>query len=82
MEMTDPKVDPTRVAKYNDYTGIYVRAKYADNWGSFDMAELDRASLFHFLRKNGGANLWAENIVLQMLDHEPFANDPASGLKP
>lgn len=65
-------VDPARHEINHESTGVYVRAKYKEKWGSFDIAELDRDSLFRFLRSRGGANLWAENVVLVMLGHEAY----------
>jgi len=54
-------------------TGIYVRAIGSEGWGSFDIAELDRGSLFRFLRGRGGKNLWAENVVMALMGHEGFS---------
>lgn len=72
--MSDPKTDPERQCEQNHFaTGIYLRAKGQDGrWGSYDIAELDRASLVEFLRSRGGQNVWAENVVLIMLAHAPL----------
>lgn len=70
------KVDPAR--KDADSTGIYVRAKNGDEWGSFDIADLDRDSLHSWLRSRGGENLWAENCVLLLLGHEQIKGPPKS----
>lgn len=65
--MNDLNVDPAR-AQIPE-TGIYVRAKKDDRWGSHDIAHLDRKSLYEWLRSRGGDNLWAENTVLILLGH-------------
>jgi hypothetical protein len=62
-------VDPARKDDGDGVTGIYVRAKLDDKWGSYDIATLDRTSLCAFLRARGGKNEWAENTVLAMLGH-------------
>ena len=55
----------------HDSTGIYVRAKNVEGkWGSYDIAELDRASLQAWLRSRGGENKWAESVVLILLGHQ------------
>ena len=75
---TDLRVDPNREEYQHGTTGIYVRARMGGGgWGNADIAELDRISLLRFLRSRGGANLWAENTVLAMLEHEPFQADEA-----
>jgi len=59
-------------------TGIYVRAKNADgHWGNADIAEIDRVSLFRWLRSRGGENLWAENTVMLLLGWPQFAAEEA-----
>ena len=65
--MSDLTVDPAR--KQQPETGIYVRAKEKNHWGSHDIAHLDRESLYTWLRSRGGNNLWAENTVLILLGH-------------
>ena len=52
-------------------TGIYVRALRDNIPGSYDIATLDRDSLFRWLRSRGGANPWAENIVAVLLGQAP-----------
>lgn len=68
------RVDPTRVyqtdrAREAHATGIYVRAQLGETWGSFDIAELDKASLLDWLRSDGGSNKLAENTVGIILGH-------------
>jgi len=63
-------VDPARRRLY--HTGILVRAKDGDRWAAADICDLDRASLHAWLRSRGGANLWAENVVLMLLGHAPI----------
>jgi hypothetical protein len=44
------KVDPTRYDEYKDWTGVFVRAQWpGKGYGSYDIAQLDRDSLVHFL---------------------------------
>ena len=73
MELT---VDPIRLADSQSgdpyvpaHTGIFVRAKHEGKWDGHDIAVLDRASLLEFLRKDGGDNIWAENVVGALLGH-------------
>lgn len=64
----DYRVDSSRTTLLE--TGIYVRAKNAaGTWGAVDIAHLDRPSLVAWLRSRGGANEWAENVVLILLGH-------------
>ena len=66
------RTDPARGDR-EEQTGIFVRAQNTSGeWVSADIARLDRDSLFAWLRSRGGENLWAENVVLQLLDHKPF----------
>lgn len=60
-------VDPFRVELPE--TGIYVRAKLGDQWGTHDIAHLGAASLLAWLRSRGGENPWAENCVGMLLGH-------------
>lgn len=62
-------VDPDRVENNHSYSGIFIRATHDGRWGSYDIAELDRASLLRFLRSRGGHNEWAEGVVLGLLGH-------------
>jgi len=64
------EVDPARAGLGG--TGIYVRARSADAWGSHDIAALTRDSLQRWLRSRGGENPWAESVVAIMLGHEPW----------
>lgn len=50
-------------------TGIYVRARYGDSWGSYDIAALDAKSLLSWLQSGGGCNQLAENTVGILLGH-------------
>lgn len=63
------RVDSSRIGVTE--TGIYVRAKHDDKWGSHDIAELDRDSLRAWLRSRGGDNPWAESVVEALLGHGP-----------
>jgi hypothetical protein len=65
----DLTVDPQRVS-FENFTGMYVRARNGEAWGAYDIAQLDRASLDQWLRSRGGANEWAEAVVRQLLGHE------------
>lgn len=57
-------------------TGIFVRAQNGSGLhGAFDIAHLDRESLHAWLRSRGGENLWAENVVMQLLGHKPITVD-------
>lgn len=67
MAGTELIVDPNRIGKNS--TGIYIRAKYQESWGSYDIYELDKESLIKFLKSRGGDNQWAENVVGVMLGH-------------
>jgi hypothetical protein len=68
------KVDVHRLGERHGTTGIYIRATAPDGgFGTYDIAELDRASLRDWLRSRGGDNLWAENTVFILLGHEPWA---------
>ncbi len=64
------KVAPDRLKeRYEDATGIYIRAKADEKWGSYDIAQLDKDSLLLFLRSRGGDNPWAEDCIGIMLGH-------------
>lgn len=72
--MTDLIVDSHRLSLWHENdqqgTGIYVRARLEDRWGSYDIVTLDRDSLIRWLKCRGGDNQWAENVVLALLGHE------------
>ena len=73
-----PLVAPERVGMG---TGILVKARGPDgNIGNHDIAELTRESLLRWLRSRGGANLWAENVVMQLLAHEEFTAEQLDAL--
>lgn len=63
-------VDPDRRSYAS--TGYYVRARDNDKPVNADISELDRDSLIHWLRSRGGANEWAEDVVLGLLGHPPI----------
>lgn len=63
------KTDPHRIGRHQDATGIYVKAKGPQGFDTFDIAELSRESLIAWLRSRGGANDWAENVVLILLGY-------------
>ena len=51
-------------------TGIYVRAVNDDGeFGAYDMATLAPESLTEFMRRDGGKNVFAENIVRVLLGY-------------
>lgn len=68
--IADPPELKVEQGRLDQATGIFVRATLEGRWGSYDIAELDRASLLTWLRSRGGANPWAENVVLAMLGHD------------
>lgn len=74
VRLGDPKLvtDSRRIGKYSELTGIMVRAKGPRGFGAFDIGELTRESLFAWLRSHGGANLWAENVIFNLLGHDPI----------
>jgi hypothetical protein len=64
----DLMVDPTRMDRIG--TGVYVRARAPDGTpGSWDIMQLDAASLKRWLRSRGGENDWAEGVVALLLGH-------------
>ena len=65
-------VDPERY-KVDMATGIFVIAKYEENFIAADISTLTTLSLVHWLRSRGGKNIWAENTVLTLLGHESMA---------
>ena len=70
------RVDPKRKDNWAGKTAILVRAKLPDgSFGPVDIAELDRDSLHAWLRSRGGKNLWAENLILAMLDHPQLSSE-------
>lgn len=83
--MTDLKVDPARVGLREGLTRIYVRARsVAGEWGSFDIAELDRESLIAWLEAVPGRALQVVLISLQQpqaLNYKPVFR-LAAGTKP
>lgn len=66
----DLVVDPERrIDDSDDGTGIYVRARLDGKWGSHDIVELTKTSLFNWLRSRGGSNQYAEDVVGILLGH-------------
>lgn len=63
----DPHVDPERLAPGERATGIYVRARDASGWGTYDIAQLTRESLMTWLRSD---DRLAERVVAMLLGHE------------
>lgn len=62
--------DPMREDKFNDATGIYVRARsLRDGIGSFDMAQLDDDSLQRWLNSSPGL---ATNTVRALLGYGEY----------
>jgi hypothetical protein len=61
-------IDPKRMDM--PPTGIFVRAQTPDGYyGSYDISQLDAASLQRWLRSRGGENDWAEAVVALLLGH-------------
>lgn len=58
-------------------TGIYVRAKLGEQWGSFDIGTLTIASLKDWLRSRGGFNPWAEKCAARLLGWDAVSLDEA-----
>lgn len=63
-------VDPARIAAHHDTTSIYVRAlNPVDNtYGSYDIAELDKASLKEWLLSRNDAQ-WMLDVIGVILGH-------------
>ena len=63
------RVDPQREDDLEGCTGIFVRAIGTNGrWGSYDIAQLDRASLLAWIRRGNMAFL--ERLVASLLGHE------------
>lgn len=65
-------VDTNR-KNYRNASGIFVRAKCGDEFGSYDIAELTKDSLLEWLRSRDdnpdtGAS-WREQVILAVLRH-------------
>lgn len=67
--MDDLIIDPRRANIGIPPTGIFIRAKYNNEWGNYDITQLDAPSLLKWLRSRGGKNEWAENTVGLLLGH-------------
>ena len=50
-------------------TGIFIRAKDGENFGTFDISELTKESLLLWLKSRGGDNNIAEDTVGILLGH-------------
>jgi len=63
--LDDLIVDVDRAAdpELSESTGIFVRAKLGDKWGSWDIAQLTKGSLLSWLKSRGGDNPYAEDVV-------------------
>lgn len=61
----DLRVDPRRLD--GPETGIFIRAKKGERWGSYDLAALDRDSVMRWLEQDEGM---ARRVVLLLLGHE------------
>lgn len=73
------KVDPNRIE--NSYTtGIPIRAEHDGEYVTADIGNLDKESLFNWLRSRDGKNLLAENVVLVLLGHLPIQEEDRDGL--
>jgi len=67
------KVDPDRM-KFKELTGIFVRAKNGDSWGSYDCAVLDKPSFLSWIRSRGGSNAFAEDILGLVMGYGRFSD--------
>jgi len=68
----DLSVDPARIVKYGNATGIYVRCKGLDGtYGSYDIAQLDKASLKEWLLSRNDSQ-WMLDVIGIILDHGYF----------
>ena len=65
--MNDLIVDESRINLPE--TGISIRAKFKDKWGTYDIIHLTKKSLLGWLRMDGGGNKLAENCVGIVLGH-------------
>jgi hypothetical protein len=68
----DLLTDPRRIGRYQETTGISVRARGPTGIDTFDLAELTRESVISWLRSRGGENLWAEDVALILMGHGPM----------
>lgn len=73
-------IDKSRYKPDSDPTGIYVRGLLNNQWISTDMYFLDVESTLVWLRSRGGANLWAENLILLLLGHRQVEADEVKTL--
>jgi hypothetical protein len=68
-------IDPNRAETLDldsvdeNVTGIFIRAKLGEKYGSYDIAFLDAPSLLEYLKSGGGDNPLAENVVGSLLGH-------------
>lgn len=72
---TELSVDPNRTTEATSpfRTGFPLRARFPDgSYGAADVAQLDRASLWSWLRSREGDNRFAESFLLQLLGHAPI----------
>ena len=58
-------------------TGILIRAKINDKWDAYDIADsrLPSEKIIEWLRSKGGANPFAENLLLMFLGREQVAHE-------
>jgi hypothetical protein len=64
------KVDDARRNKYDDSSGLYVRALGTDGrWGTFDMAQLDRTSFLAFLQREQELTPWMRSIMFGLFNY-------------
>ena len=75
-QTVDLKTDPNRIT-FDGKTGIFVRAQDPDTnrWGTYDIAQLDKDSLFVWLMSKGEE--WSLNTVGILLGHGHLTPNPS-----
>lgn len=69
------EVDEERLKKWPEdqpWTGIYIRAKCGEKWGSYDLLQLSRASVLAWLTMQAerGGDRFLKSTILALLGHE------------
>lgn len=67
MSSDDLIVDPNRGEPDGHITGIFIRARNGDKWGSFDIAVLTRESVLRWLA--GRDERYLKSTILALLGH-------------
>lgn len=60
--------------------GLLVRVKNGPGWDVADAYALTRESLLRWLRSRGGKNLWAENIIMDIMGYDHFDEPEAEAV--